>query len=173
MKGRSGEGGAGGLPGSRSKSSPTRMDEGCTVPGSANSCLNTAYLRTVQQSTSYNLDKVVAPNSRRKVRTSLKIGTGSSVTEDMSPALAAGTYSRSAGTLHDQRQVSRNSLARSSRKGAGSGPGPGGRSFMVVGVPGLASACLGIPCSLVCHLGIISQRRNFVGWGAVSGTEIS
>ena len=53
----------------------------------ANSCLNTANLLTVQQSTSCNLDTVVAPRSRRKVRPSPPIGTGSAVlTEDMSPA---------------------------------------------------------------------------------------
>ena len=62
------------------------------------------------------------------------------LTVDVSPTTAAGTHSRSAGTLHDQRQVSRNSLARSS--GAGPGPGPGGRSGVVGGVPGLAAPYL-------------------------------
>ena len=42
------------------------MDEGCTVPNSANSWSDTANLLTVQQSTSYNLVQVVAPDSRRK-----------------------------------------------------------------------------------------------------------
>ena len=36
------------------------------------------------------------------------------LTEDMSPARAAGTYRRSASTVHDQRLVFRQSLARSS-----------------------------------------------------------
>ena len=34
-------------PGLATRSSPTRMDGGCTVPDSANSCLNTANLLTV------------------------------------------------------------------------------------------------------------------------------
>ena len=71
------------------------------------------------------------------------------MTVDLSPAPIAGTYSRSAGTLHDQRQVSRNCLARSSGAGAGPGPRPGGRSGLVGGVPGLAAAASELPCSLV------------------------
>ena len=50
---------------------------GALASGSANSCLNTAYSLTVQQSMSYNPDTVVAPNSRRKVRPSPTIATGS------------------------------------------------------------------------------------------------
>ena len=59
----------------------------------------------------------------------------------MSPAPAAGTYRRSASTVHVQRQVSRKRLARSSGVGAGPGPGPGGRSGLVGSVPRLAAAC--------------------------------
>ena len=126
-----------------------RDDLRCTATGSANSCVDEGNLLPVQQSTRYNLDQVVAPpNSRRKVRTSPTIGKETAEqTVDMSPAPAAGTYRRSASIVHDQRQVSRNSLARSS--GAAPGPGPGGRSGLVGGVPGLAAACLKIPCSLV------------------------
>ena len=114
-----------------------RDDLRCTAPGSANSCVDTGNLLPVQQSTSYNLDQVVAPpNSRRKVRTSPTIGKETAaLTEDMSPAPAAGTYRRSASTVHDQRLVSRQSLARSSGTGVGPGPGPGGRSGLVGGVP--------------------------------------
>ena len=89
------------------------------------------------------VDQVVAPsNSRRKVRQGCTVGCRyAKQTVDMSPAPAAGTYRRSASTVHDQRLVSRQSLARSSGTGVGPGPGPGGRSGLVVGVPGLAAAC--------------------------------
>ena len=73
--------------------------------------------------------------------------------------------------MHDQRQVSRNSLARSS--GAGPGPGPGGRSGLVGGVPGLATACLKIPCSLVVPPGRHQFAPQSLGWARVSGTENS
>ena len=109
--------------------------------------LDTVNLLRVQHSTSYNLQGVVAPNSRRKVRRSCPFGKRSA--ENMSPVVAAGTYRRSASTVHVQRQVSRKRLARSSGEGAGPGPGPGGRSGLVGGVPGLAAACLEIPSSLV------------------------
>ena len=140
----------------------------CTAPG-ANSCVDTGNLLPVQQSTSYNLDQVVAPpNSRRKVSTSPTIGKGTAaLTEDMSPAPAAGTCRRSASTVHDQRQVSRNSLARSS------GAGPGGRSGLVGGVPGLAAACLKILCSLVVPPGRHEVAPQSLGWARVCGTENS
>ena len=61
------------------------------APGSDNSCANTGHERALP-----------------KVRVSSTIGTGSAVlAEDVSPAPAAGKYSRSAGTMHDQRRVSR------------------------------------------------------------------
>ena len=83
----------------------------------------------VQRSTSYNLTGVVAPYSRRKVRQGCTIGSRyAEQTVDMSPAPAAGTYRRSAGTVHAQRQVPRKRLAKSSGVGAGPGPGLGGRS---------------------------------------------
>ena len=95
-----------------------------TTPHSTNSRSDTVNL---QQPTSYNLDKVAAPNSRRRVRPSPTIGKGSAVlTKDMS-------HRRTAGTLHDQRQVTRSKLARSSGTGAGPYPGLGGRSGLVVG----------------------------------------
>ena len=140
-----------------------RGDPCCTAPGSANSCPDTANLQTVQQSTSYNLDMVVAPNSRRKVRPNPTIGKLLAVlTEDMSPAPAAGTDRWSAGTLHHQRQVTRSKLGRSSETGAGPGPGPGGRSGLAVGIPGLA---------------VTPGRHQFapksLGWARVCGTEHS
>ena len=73
-------------------------------PPPPHSCLDTAHLLNVQNSTNCNLDTVVAPNSHRKVRCSQRSGRGQP-TVDMSPARAARTSSRSAGTLHDQRQV--------------------------------------------------------------------
>ena len=79
--------------------------------------LDTVNLLKVQQLTSCNLQGVVAPNSRRKVR-------------------------QSSGTVHAQRQVRRKRLARSSGVGVGPGPGPGGRSGLVGGVSGFAAACL-------------------------------
>ena len=56
----------------------------------------------------------------------------------MSPAPAAGTYQRSAGTVHDQRQVPRKRLADSFRVSPGPGPGSGGRSGCGGGVLGHA-----------------------------------
>ena len=107
--------------------------------------LDTVNLLRVQHSTSYNLQGVVAPNSRRKVRRSCPVGNRSAErTVDMSPAPAAGTYRRSASTVRVQRQVSRKRLTESSGVGAGPGPGPGGWSGLVGGVPGLAAACLEI-----------------------------
>ena len=94
-----------------------RDDPCCTGPGSANSSLDTVNLLPVQQSTSYNLDQVVAhSNSCRKVRQSRTVGIRSvEQTVDMLPAPAAGTYRRSAGTVHAQRQVPWECLAESSR----------------------------------------------------------
>ena len=127
-----------------------RDDPCCTAPDSANSCLDTVNSLRVQRSTSYNLQGVVAPNSRRKVRQGCTVGSRyAEQTAVMSPAPAAGTYRHSAGTVHAQRQVPRIRLAESSAVGAGPGPGLGGRSGLVGGVPGLAAACLEIPCSLV------------------------
>ena len=152
-----------------------RDDPCCTAPGSANSCLDTVNLLPEQQSTSYNLDQVVAPsNSRRKVRQGCTVGCRyAEQTVDMSPAPAAGTYRRSAGTVHVQRQVPRKRLAESSGVGAGPGPGPGGRSGCVGGVPGLAAACLEIPCSLVVPPGRHQFAPQSLGWARVCGTENS
>ena len=132
----------------------------------------TVNLLKVQQSTSYNLQGFVAPNSRRKVRQSCTVGNRSAEqTVDMSPAPAAGTYRRSAGTVHVQRQVSRNRLARSPGVGAGPGPGPSGRSGLVGGALGLAAACLEIPCSLVMPPGRHQSAPQSLGWARVCGTK--
>ena len=128
--------------------------------------LDTVNLLRVQHSTSYNLQGVVAPNSRRKVRRICTVGNRSAErTVDMSPAPAAGTYRRSAST--------RKRLARSSGVGAGPGPGPGGRSGLVGGVPGLAAACLEIPCSVVVPPGRHQIAPQSLGWARVCGTENS
>ena len=128
----------------------------------------------VQRSTSYNLQGVVAPNSRRKVRQGCTVGSRyAEQTVDMSPAPAAGTYRRSAGTVHAQRQVPRKRLAESSGVGAGPGPGPGGRSGLVGGVPGLAAACLEIPCSLVVPPGRHQFAPQSLGWARVCDIENS
>ena len=73
-----------------------------TAVGSARSCADTAQLLTVQKSTRYNLDTIVAPNSRREATWSSTIATGSAVltivlTVDVSPAPANGD--RSLGTM--------------------------------------------------------------------------
>ena len=61
---------------------------------------------TVQKSTSHNLDKVVAPNSRMKGRQNCTIATRAAVLNvDMSPATDAGTFAGSACTLHDWQQI--------------------------------------------------------------------
>ena len=126
----------------------------------------------VQRSTSYNLQGVVAPNSRRKVPQGCTVRSRyAEQSVDVSPAPAAGTYRRSAGTVHAQRQVSRNRLARSSGVGAGPGPGPGGRSGLVGSVPGLAAACLEIPCSLVVPPGRHQFAPQSLGWARVCGIE--
>ena len=91
----------------------------------------------------------------------------------MSPAPAAGTYRRSAGTVHDQRQVARKRMARSSGVGVVPGPGPGGKSGLVGGVPGLAAACLEIPCSLVVPPGRHHLAPQSLGWARVCGAEKS
>ena len=128
----------------------------------------------VQKSTRYNLDTIVAPNSRRKVRQSCTVGNRSAErTVDMSPAPAAGTYRRSAGTVHAERQVPRKRLAESSGVGPGPGPGPGGRFGRVEEVSGLAAACLEIPCSLVMPPGRHQFAPQSLGWARVCGTEYS
>ena len=102
----------------------------------------------------------------RKVRQCRTVRFGSvEQTVDMSPALTAGTYRRSADTLHDQRQVSRKRWTKSSGRGPGpgSGPGPGGRSGLVGGASGLAAAFRGIPCSLVMPPGR-HQQRTAITW---------
>ena len=112
----------------------------------------------------------------RKVRQSRTVGIRSvEQTVDMSPAPAAGTYQRSAGTVHAQRQVPWECLAESSGGGPGPGPGsgPGGRSGLVGGVSGLAAACLEIPCSLVMPHGRHQFAPQSPGWGRVCGTEKS
>ena len=137
-------------------------------------------LLPVQQSTSYNLDQVVAPsNSRRKVRQGCTVGSRyAEQTVDMSPAPAAGTYRRSAGTVHDQRQVPRKRLARSSGVGACPDPDPGGRSGLVGGVPGPRCGLLGdsllvggatwpsSTCTAISGLGAGMWYREFGSLGA-------
>ena len=63
------------------------------------------------------------------------------------------------------------------RKGSGGGPGPGsgpgGRSGLVRGVPGLAAACLEIPCSLMVPPGRHQLAPQSLGWARVCGTENS
>ena len=140
-----------------------------------NSCSDTAMnsLR-VQRSTSYNPQGVVAHNSRRKVRQSCTVGSRSvEQTVDMSPAPDAGTYRRSADTVHAQRQVSRKRLAERSGVRPGPGPGSGGRSGRVGGVSGLAAACLEILCSLVMPPGRHQFAPQSLGWVRVCGTEKS
>ena len=85
----------------------------------------------------------------------------------MSPVPAAGTYRRSAGTVHAQRQVPRKRLAESSGVDTGPGPGPGGRSGLVGGVPGLAAAYLETPCSLVVPPGRHQIAPQSLGWARV------
>ena len=92
---------------------------------------------------------------------------------DMSPAPAAGTYRRSAGTVHTQRQVPRTRLAECSAVSPGPGSGPGGRSGLVGEVPGLAAACLEIPCSLVMPPGRHQSAPQSLGWARVCGTDES
>ena len=135
---------------------------------------DTVNLLRVQRSTSYNLQGVVAHNSRRKVRLSCTVGSRyAEQTVDMSPAPAAGTYRRSAGTVHVQRQVSWKRLAESSEAGPGPGPGPGGRFGHVGGVSSLAAACLKIPCSLVMPPGRHQFAPQSLGWARVCGTKNS
>ena len=94
-------------------------------------------------------------------------------TVDMSPAPAAGTYRRSADKVHDQRQISWQCLAESSRGGPGPGPGSGGRSGPSGGVSGLAAASREIPCSLVMPPGRHQHAPQSLGWARVCGTERS
>ena len=111
----------------------------------------------------------------RKVRQSRTVGIRSvEQTVDMSPAPAAGTYRRSAGTVRAQRQVSRNRLAESSGGGPGPGPGPLVAGLVWLGgVSGLAVACLEIPCSLVMPPGRHQSAPQSLGWARVCGTEKS
>ena len=137
-----------------------------------NSCSSTVVnsLR-VQRATSYNPEGVVAPNSRRKVRSNRTVGNRSVVqTVDMSPAPAAGTYRRSADEVHVQRQISRSSRAESSRCNPGPGPGPGGRSGFGGGVSGHAAAFMEIPCSLVMPPGRHQFAPQSLGWARVCGS---
>ena len=137
-----------------------------------NSCFSTVVnsLRT-QRSTSYNPEGVVAHNSRRKVRSNRTVGNRSVVqTVDMSPALAAGTYRRSADEVHGQRQISRSSRAESARGNPGPGPGPGGRSGFGGGVSGHAAAFMEIPCSLVMPPGRHQFEKQSLGWARVCGS---
>ena len=109
----------------------------------------------------------------RKVRSSRTVGIRSvEQTVDMSPAPAAGTYRRSAGTMHAQRQVPRECLAECSGVCPGPGPGPdvGGRSGRGGGVSGLAAACLEIPCALVMPPGRHQFAPQSLGWARVCGT---
>ena len=110
------------------------------------------------------------PGGVRTKRSSPAIRNGLAVlTDNMSPAPAAGIYLRSA--LRDQRQVTRSKLARGSGAGAGPVPGLGGRSGLVGGVPDLAAACLGIPCSLVMPPGRHQFAPQSRGWARVCGTQ--
>ena len=115
-------------------------------------------------------------NSRRKVSLSSSVGNRSVVqTVDMSPALAAGTYRRSADEVHDQRQISRKRQALCSvgDPDPGPGPGPGGRSGLVGGSLDRAAAFRGIPCSLVMPPGRHQRAPQSLGWARVCGTEKS
>ena len=115
-------------------------------------------------------------NSRRKVSLSSSVGSRSVVqTVDMSPALAAGTYRRSADEVHDQRQISRKRQAVCSvgDPDPGPGPGPGGRSGSVGGSLGCAAAIRGIPCSLVMPPGRHQRAPQSLGWEWVCGSEKS
>ena len=147
------------------------------VRDDANSCLDTVNLLKVQHSTSYNLQGVVTPNSRRKVTRSCPGGNRSAeLTVDMSPAPVAGTCVPSASQLHEQRQVTRSSVAY--RPGSGPGPGPGsgaggGWSGLVGGAQDHAAACVGIPCSLVMPPGRHQFAPQSLGWARVCGTERS
>ena len=110
----------------------------------------------------------------RKVRQSCTVGSRSvEQTVDMSPAPAAGTYRRSAGTVHAQRQVPWECLAECSGVCPGPGPDAGGRSSRGGGVSGLAAACLEIPCSLVMPPGRDQFAPQSLGWARVCGTERS
>ena len=140
-----------------------------------------AHARSTPMHDAHNSCSNTAMNSLRvhrcrKVLQSRTVGIRSvEQTVDMSPAPAAGTYRRSAGTVHAQRQVPRECLAESSGVGPGPGPGtgPGGRSGLVGGVPGLAAACLEIPCSLVMPPGRHQFAPQSLGWARVCGTEES
>ena len=164
------------LPAARALTNARVAANACREVASAcnSGSLDTVNLLRVKHSTSHNLQGVVAPNSRRKVRRSCTVGNRSAErTVDMSPAPAAGTYRRSASTVHDKRQVSRKRLARSSGVGAGPGPGPRGRSGLVGVVPGLVAACLEIPCSLVVPPGRHQIAPQSLGWARVCGTDDS
>ena len=87
---------------------------------------------------------------------------------DMSPVPVAGTFVRSASQLHEQRQVTRSSVA--CRLGSGPGPGPGsgagGRwSGLVGGAPDHAAALLGF--SLVMPPGRHQFAPQSLGWARV------
>ena len=88
-------------------------------------------------------------------------------------ALCRGTWHWHLLDGHAQRQVLRKRQAESSGVGAVPGPGPGGRSSLVGGVPGLAAACLDIPCSLVVPRGRHQFAPQSPGWARVCGTEDS
>ena len=124
----------------------------------------------VQRSTSYNLQGVVAPNSRRKVRQGCTVGSRyAEQTVDMSPAPAAGTYRRSAGTVHAQRQVLSETSGRKLK----------GQVLVQVLVPVVGLVVLGESRASLrpawrflahwwCHLGDINLHRNlWVGRGYV------
>ena len=135
-----------------------------------NSCSDTALnLLRVQRATRYNPEGVVAHDSRRKVMLNRTVGSRSVVqTVDMSPAPAAGTYRRSAGTVHDPATGSSETSGRSSGVGAGPGPGPGGRSGFVGGVRASLRPAWRFLAHWWCHLGDINLHRNlWVGRGYV------
>ena len=138
-----------------------------------------AHARSTPMHDAHNSCSDTAMNSLRvqrcrKVLQSRTVGIRSvEQTVDMSPAPAAGTYRRSAGTVHAQGQVPRECLAESSGVGPGPGTVPGGRSGLVGGNPGLAVTCLEIPCSLVMPPGRHQFAPQSLGWARVCGTEES
>ena len=121
---------------------------------SNSSRLDTLNSLRVQRSTSNNLQGVVAPNSRRKVKSATRLhGREQVCRADRRYVASPGCWS--AGTVHAQRQVPRKRLAESSGVGAGPGPGfgwgcPGprcgllGGSLLVGGATWATSTCTAI-----------------------------
>ena len=151
---------------------PHLVHGGVTLHDDPNSLL------TILKSTSYNLDTVVAPNSRKKGRQNCTIATWAAVLSvDLSPASTAGRYARSASTLHDWQQIASSRLVK--RQGAGPGPGPGprqgsvARCGMVGGVLGRAATSSKISRFVVMPPGRFQFAPQSLGWTRVCGTEKS